>query len=366
MISSTLDLIVSDLPESTVQMTSGCAYGEENALTEIGDGTEVTLVNGNYAEKAVLRLRSGEKCFFGSFELGAPLAKRLRLSSDKRYRLVYDAKSKSLGIGPSPVSAASAPLGSDTKLGAGRLSIGYALLSRLGLPDDHRNLALTLKHGGRSRRLAVRSPANLFEGGLNLHPDAIRALNLRSGTAYRLSYDQRAKELVVRPVGRASADAGPGKADARRSRDVNRSGGAARSGGANRSDGATRPSGTNRSDDANRSAGANRGTDINRPAGANRPAGGLASRRPASARQIPRGAAGKRAVPQPRAVTRNPPAAAAPPADRRASAPVSKPQRTTSVARPSAVFPAALRGGAKRSATGSAALSKPYMPKGRA
>ncbi|MDG0793634.1 hypothetical protein OMP38_24485 [Cohnella ginsengisoli] len=72
MISSILDLIVSDLPERTVQMTSGCAYGEENALTEIGDGTEVTLVYGRYSANAVVRMRSGGECFHGSFELGAP------------------------------------------------------------------------------------------------------------------------------------------------------------------------------------------------------------------------------------------------------------------------------------------------------
>ncbi|WP_217594608.1 hypothetical protein [Cohnella sp. GbtcB17] len=346
MISSKLDLIVSDLPERTVQMTSGCAYGEENALTEIGDGTEVTLVNGKYAEKAIVRFRSGGECFFGSFELGAPLARRLRLSGDKRCKLVYDEKSQSLRIGPSPVSAASASIGSDAKLGAGRLSIGYALLSRLGLPDDGRNHILTIRHGGQSRRLAVRSPANLFEGGLNLHPDAARALKLRTGAAYKLSYDQRAKELVVKPAGGASAGGGPGNGEASRPSDASRSGGANRSGGTNRSSGAARSDGQNRS------------------------AGAPGSRQPASSPRRAPGAAGKHAGPQrppARAGTRKEATTAAPRTGARPSPGASKPDRLKSLSRPAPVFHAAHKGGAKRSAPDTAAvLPKPYMPKGRA
>ncbi|SFB43474.1 hypothetical protein SAMN05216312_10849 [Cohnella sp. OV330] len=345
MISSILDLIVSDLPERTVQMTSGCAYGDENALTEIGDGTEVTLVNGRHSEKAVVRMRSGGECFHGSFELGAALARQLRLTGDKRYKLVYDTERKTLKIGLSPLSAASASIGSDAKLGAGRLSIGYALLSRLGLPDDRRDHTLTLRHGGRSRRLAVRSPANLFESGLNLHPDAVRALKLRTGTAYKLSYDQRSKELVVKPAGSKSAGAGQDKKEA------NRSGG------------------TNRSTGASRSEGANRSGGVNRSAGANRSGGGSVSHPPASGKKRSTGAAGNRPAPEPnaRARTRKPTSPATARDDRPPAARVSKPVRQEKITRPAPVFRTVKGSGAgKRSKSGPAAASTPYMPKGRA
>lgn len=350
MISSILDLIVSDLPERTVQMTSGCAYGDENALTEIGDGTEVTLVNGRHSEKAVVRMRSGGECFHGSFELGAALARQLRLTGDKRYKLVYDTERKTLKIGLSPLSAASASIGSDAKLGAGRLSIGYALLSRLGLPDDGRDHKLTVRHGGLSRRLAVRSPANLFEGGMNMHPDAVRALKLRTGTAYKLSYDQRAKELVVKPAGGTSAGVGQDKNEANRSGGSNRSTGVNRSGGANRSGSSKRSGDANRSDSAHRS-------------------GGSASHPPASEKKRSTGSAGNRPSPEPnaRARTRRPKPPAAARGDRPPAARVSKPVRQEKIPRPAPVFRAAKGSGAgKRSKPGPAAAYTPYMPKGRA
>ncbi|MFC3797706.1 hypothetical protein [Cohnella sp. GCM10012308] len=354
MISSILDLIVSDLPERTVHMTSGCAYGEENALTEIGDGTEVTLVNGNYSGKAVVRLRSGGECFHGSFELGAPLARQLRLTGNKRFKLVYDPDRKTLKIGSSPISAASASIGSDTKVGSGRLSIGYALLSQLGLPDDSRDHTLTIRHGGAVRRLAVRSPANLFEGGFSLHPDSVRALKLRSGKAYRLSYDQRAKELVVIPAGGAAGKAVQGKNEA------------------NRSGGTNPSSGTNRSSGSNRSSEKNRSTDSNRSSGINRSGGGSVSNPPASAKDRAKGDADRRdrrpAAPQrTRARTRRPAAAGTPRDDRRPTAGASKPSRPEKSPNPAPVFHTPKGSGSgKQAAAGRAFPSKPYMPKGRA
>ncbi|MDI4646119.1 hypothetical protein [Cohnella hashimotonis] len=333
MISSILDLIVSDLPDRTVHMTSGCAYGEENPLTEIGDGTEITLINGNHSAKAVVRLRSGGECFHGSFELGAPLARQLRLIGNKRFKLVYDPDRKSIKIVSSPVSAASASISSDTKVGSGRLSIGYALLSQLGLPDDNRDHTLTIRHGGSSRRLSVRSPANLFEGGLKLHPDSVRALKLRTGTNYKLSYDQRARELVFMRTGGAPSGAGPAK------RIAHRSEGANRSGGANRSSGASRSGGT------------------------------AASPLPASAKDRSKGAAGLRpaAPKRKRAPRRLPEPSAATVDDRRPADRLSKPNRPTKSATPAPVFHSAKGSGSgKQVATGQAAPSKPYMPKGRA
>ncbi|MFD2333296.1 hypothetical protein ACFSR7_28900 [Cohnella sp. GCM10020058] len=351
MISSILDLIVSDLPERTVHMTSGCAYGEENALTEIGDGTEVTLVNGNYSGKAVVRLRSGGECFHGSFELGAPLARQLRLTGNKRFKLVYDPDRKTLKIGSSPISAASAPVGSDAKVGSGRLSIGYALLSQLGLPDDSRDHTLTIRHGGASRRLAVRSPANLFEGGFRLHPDSVRALNLRSGKAYKLSYDQRAKELVVMPAGRAPGKAGQGKNEA------------------NRSGGTNRSSSPNRTTGSNRSSGSKRSSASNRSSGTNRSGGGAVPNPPASANDRSKGDAGHRpAAPQrTRTRTRRPAPAAAPRDDRRPTAGALKPPRPEKKPNPAPVFHTTKGSGSGKQATaGRATPSKPYMPKGRA
>ncbi|CAI6029258.1 hypothetical protein [Cohnella sp. JJ-181] len=334
MISSILDLIVSDLPERTVHMTSGCPYGEANALTEIGDGTEVTLVYGRYSAKAVVRFRSGGECFYDSFELGAPLARQLRLSGDRRYRLVYDSDQKTVKIGPSPVSSASSAVGSDAKLAARRLSVGYVLLSRLGLPDDGRDHTLTVRHGGHAQRLAVRSPANLFENGLRLHPSAARALKLRPGAAYRLRYDQRAKELVLSPAGGRSGDAGQGITEANRSAGTNRSGGANRSPGVNRSRGA---------------------------------AGAPAA--PAAAREKAPGAAGKQPAGPPRSRdhTRKPSTAVPHGKNRKPVASDAKPAASIPAKPAPPVFRAAKQGAAGRRGTeGRVPPPKPYMPKGRA
>ncbi|MDG0793633.1 hypothetical protein OMP38_24480 [Cohnella ginsengisoli] len=260
------------------------------------------------------------------------------------------------------MSAASAPIGSDTKLGASRLSIGYALLSRLGLPDDGRDHTLTLRHGGLSRRLAVRSPANLFEGGLNLHPDTVRALKLRTGKTYKLSYDQRIKELVVTPTG-----VGQGKGDANRSGGTNRSGGAHRSGGAQRSGSTSRSAGVNRSAGAkaaNRSGGAKAANRSGGASDGHRSPGVPAFNPPAPAKNRSAGAARKRpAHPSiAREKTRKPVPLAAPRDDRRPTSRAAKPIRQKrSSSDPAPVFHAA-----KRGASGPVATPKPYMPKGRA
>jgi|GEM_PF-5545383 len=360
-------------------MTAGCPYGEDNPLEKIGDGTEVVLVHGRRVGAATVHIRSGGECFHGSFEMGQRLAKQLGLPSGRRYKLDYDEERKTLRIQPSPVSAASAAIRQEAKQNRGSLSIGYGLLSKLGLPDDRPSFVVNVKHGGRSRKLAVRSPSNLFDGGLRLHPDAARELGLAPGKTYRLSYDQLAKVIVFGEVRKRSDERNGGRTvDANRSSGSNMPGEASRPGSANRSSGANRSGGADASNRVDRSNDPSRSGGSRRPIAANRANGSertdaQASRNPTSA---PRRRDGK-GEEVPRASSpRNRLAKPAANADGRAS----RTRTPTSAAKPQVsrikhskpappVFPVASPAVSRSSAKGSKASvipPRPYTTKGRA
>ncbi|MEK0315933.1 hypothetical protein [Cohnella sp. 56] len=232
MISGILDFIVNDLPDRTVHMTTDCAYGDDNPLSAIEDGTELTFTYGRQSVEARIRLRSGGECFHGSFEMGEALARRLGLPAGRRYKLTYAPDDKTMTIVAAPVSSVRASLTHGPKLGSRVLSIGYGLMSKLGLPESgaRQGSEITVRHGSSSSKLRVATPSNLFDGGLRLHPSAAGALGLKAGVPYTWTYDQRARALVV--GGTASRRAGGGDRDAMDAADAKkRSGGSAVDGG---------------------------------------------------------------------------------------------------------------------------------------
>ncbi|MBB6672828.1 hypothetical protein [Cohnella nanjingensis] len=196
MSSSVMDLSLSPVKEQTVYLTNGYLQGEGNQLTSLSAGKKIVLQHGKLKQNATVQHRAAGECFIGMFEVNADLAKQLKLTDNKRYKLMHDTATDIVRIVAAPVSAGSATLRQGPKLGAQALSIGYQLQSLLGIPDT-RGFSMLVKHQDASKKLAVHTPSNLFERELRMAPGTSKALRLLPGVSYGLRYDQRTRTLLV-------------------------------------------------------------------------------------------------------------------------------------------------------------------------
>ncbi|THF78456.1 hypothetical protein [Cohnella fermenti] len=199
MASTRLDIYYSQIPPNAVYMTFNGLGPGERGLRSIGSGKLVVLKRGKTERNATLLFRENGESFASELEISAKLAAPLGLKAQSRYQVTYDPKTNVLTFVPSPVSTTVAKLMTSAKPAAGRIAIGYELLSKLGIPDSG-SPSIDCRTATAAKQLRVRSPSNLFDKGLYLDLPTIRALGLSSGAYVSLTYNQTTKTLSFAPT----------------------------------------------------------------------------------------------------------------------------------------------------------------------
>jgi hypothetical protein len=199
MFSGTLDLCVADIPADTVYLTEGGLASGTSALEAIGDEDTIRIQRNSVGQTVTIRFREKSELFADLLEISAPLARKLHLQHQRRYAWTYDPDERTLTLRPKPVSVCPAQVTANKRLGAGFVSIGYELLSRLGIPERKgTSLRIVFRAIRRTMRLYV--PQNLLDRRLQMAPKTCRQLGLLPGRAYRLKFDQRTNTLTVLPI----------------------------------------------------------------------------------------------------------------------------------------------------------------------
>ncbi len=138
MASGRLDLFIAKLPINTVVLTLNCSDSASELLS-IPLYSALYLKRGTIKQAIQLQFLEGRECFADFMEMNFALARQFQLNALRRYLLTYNPSDQTLTIKPSPISEATAPLLAST-LGSGTLSVGYELLSRLGIPERQGSL----------------------------------------------------------------------------------------------------------------------------------------------------------------------------------------------------------------------------------
>jgi len=197
-LSGTLDICIADIPDDTVYLTESGPGNESPGLGSIGDGSVIELVHGRERSTVTIRHREKSEMFTDLMEIGADLARRIKLRHQCRYEWFFARGQGILVLKAKPVSSCTAILAGNRRLGKGFVSIGSELLARLGVPEN-KGMPVRIVYGSRARTLKLYIPSNLLENRLQLAPPAFRYWGLVPGRPYRLRYDQRSGTLTVVP-----------------------------------------------------------------------------------------------------------------------------------------------------------------------
>ncbi len=190
-----LDLYIAKVPDNTIVLTLGC--GDSSELLAIPRNTPINLSRGAIkASNVNVQFLEGRECFADFIEMNFSLAQRLQLQALRRYALTYTSATRTLAIQPSPISEAKAVIHAQN---VNNLSIGYELLSRLGIPD-RQGLPIRVRNGKFLAGMRLQVPANLSDDRLRLPSYWMNKWRLSPNTSYKLHYDQRYSILSISPL----------------------------------------------------------------------------------------------------------------------------------------------------------------------
>ena len=190
-----LDLYISKLPIHTIVLTLGCADSSE--LLAIPRNTPIVLSRGAMkASNVNVQFLEGRECFADFIEMNFSLAQRLQLQALRRYTFTYSASSRTLSIQPSPISDAKAVIQGQN---ANNISIGYELVSKLGIPD-RQGLPIRVRNGKFLAGMRLQVPANLSDNRMRLPSYWMNKWRLSPSSNYKLQYDQRYSILSISPL----------------------------------------------------------------------------------------------------------------------------------------------------------------------
>jgi len=196
MASGRLDLFIAKLPLHTVVLTLNCS--ETSELHSIPRGERITLKRGKITQPIQLQFLEGRECFADFMEMNYALARQFQLTALRRYTLDYHPGERTLTISPAPLSETVALLASGAN-GAGFLSVGYELLSRLGIPERQGSV-IKVRSGKNLARLRLHVPANLSDDRLRLPPQWQQKWKLTPNQNHLLQFDQRNFTLSIAPA----------------------------------------------------------------------------------------------------------------------------------------------------------------------
>ncbi|WEK56110.1 MAG: hypothetical protein P0Y55_08695 [Candidatus Cohnella colombiensis] len=195
MASGRLDLFIAKVPTNTVVITLNCLDSSAE-LMEIPRNVSLTLEHGKARAIVHVQYLEGRECFADFIELSYVLARRLQLQPLRRYELTYNKISRTMTIQPSPISDARVYL---TSHHASYLSIGYELISKLGIPE-RQGLPLTIQINKILTRLRLQVPANLSDDRIRLPATTFTKWKLAPNRLYVLKFDQRYSVLSISPI----------------------------------------------------------------------------------------------------------------------------------------------------------------------
>ncbi len=194
MASGRVDLFIAKLPLHAVVLNLNCSE-RPSGLLSIPRNAQLTLKRGRDKQQIQLQLLEGRECFADFMEMSLELARQFRLTAFRRYTLVYNSGEQTLTISPSPHSQATALIvpGSAS---AGTLTVGYELLSRLGIPE-RQGLIIRVRKGKHLAKLRLHVPANLADDRLRLSPQWLRNWGLASNQKHLVQFDQHNFTLSI-------------------------------------------------------------------------------------------------------------------------------------------------------------------------
>ncbi|XID95015.1 hypothetical protein ACF3MZ_11085 [Paenibacillaceae bacterium WGS1546] len=195
-----LDLFIAKLPVNTVVLTLNCSEGSSELLSLPRGGAKLTLVRGSEKQPIQLEILEGRECFADFMEMNYALAKRFQLRALRRYSLKYDPDERTLTISPSPLSETIAPV-TPGAVGANTVSVGFELLSRLGIPE-RQGMLLNVRAGRNSAKFRLHVPSNLSDDRLRLSAPWLQKWKLAANRPHKLQYDQRNGTLSLAPAQR--------------------------------------------------------------------------------------------------------------------------------------------------------------------
>ncbi|RED66113.1 hypothetical protein [Cohnella lupini] len=188
MASGQLDLFIAKLPVNTVVLTLNC-FDSASELLAIPRNATITLKRGTIKQAIQLQFLEGRECFADFMEMNFSLARRFQLTALRRYTLTYNPSDQSLTVKPSPLSETTSILMTST-LGAGTLSVGYELLSRLGIPERQGTI-IKVRQGRNIARFRLHIPANLSDDRIRLPSLWLQKWKLNANHQHQLQFDQR-------------------------------------------------------------------------------------------------------------------------------------------------------------------------------
>ncbi|WP_239616882.1 hypothetical protein [Cohnella mopanensis] len=194
MASGRLDLFIAKLPIHTVVLTLNCSDSASELLA-IPFNKTIILRRGNIKQAIQLQLLEGRECFADFMEMNYALARRFQLTALRRYSLTYQAWDQTLTIKPEPISETTATIMSSA-IGSDTISVGYELLSRLGIPERQGTL-INVRNGKNITRLRLQVPANLSDDRLRMPSYWLQKWKLHANQLHLLQFDQRNLTLTL-------------------------------------------------------------------------------------------------------------------------------------------------------------------------
>ncbi|MFB9273525.1 hypothetical protein [Cohnella cellulosilytica] len=197
MASGRVDLFIAKLPLHTVVLTLNCSETASELLS-IPRNAKLTLKRGKVKQQIQLQFLEGRECFADFIEMNFALARQFQLTALRRYTLTYNPGDQSLTISPSPHSETAALIASGP-VSAGTLSVGYELLSRLGIPERQGSV-IKVRSGKNLAKLRLHVPANLSDDRLRLSSQWLQKWKLSPNHNHQVQFDQRNFTLSIAPL----------------------------------------------------------------------------------------------------------------------------------------------------------------------
>lgn len=214
--------VLSEMEYNYVNLVLGCGGGLPNDLHLITDTEGLMLKRGNVISEITLVQEKGDECSFNYMEMSPEIAQKFALKHGDRVVLDYKADTKTLQMQRLNSSSASGLLLLDPRKNRdGVITIGYALLSWLGIPEDAAGTMITVNNGSISRRLRVVIPENELDETLRMSASNLKAMGLTPRKKWKFAYNQTTKVLSV--VTNKSVEAGISKNVKRAAKPVRKS-----------------------------------------------------------------------------------------------------------------------------------------------
>lgn len=182
---------------NSVALVLNCGYGPPSELHSIPDRAELLLKRGDKEHQTVFLHERGHECAYNYIELSPQTAGALGLKNGERYILDYSG-TRTVTMERLATSAAPGLLLSETgKNKDGVIQIGYALLSKLGIPDTAAGRSITFAKGSVSKRLKLIVPENELDETFRLSPANQKAFGLTASKMWELAYNQLSGKLQI-------------------------------------------------------------------------------------------------------------------------------------------------------------------------